>query len=577
MTRSFNQLKITLLQVASGLAASLFISGCKLQPSSTQSTALPQPHASTDNSLFHDEAHHAGLTLQWGPRDPTKLTILDMMGFGCAFLDYDGDNRLDILLVARDHVELYRNRGDGTFENVTDRAFPNAPRIPYLMGCTVCDYDGDGRPDIFVTGHGRTILYHNEGNGTFKDVTKGSGLEATGPEDWTTSAAWADLAGDGLPDLYVCRYIVFGPESKQLMAFDALDGTTVMQSATLDSYQSERGSLYHNEGGGKFHDITRAAGLADTAGNGLGCMFCDFNNSGTQGLFIANDQRPQDLYVNVGRERFKNISDSAGIAYDLNGKLNAGMGVDWGDYRNEGKFDLLIGTFSNQPKCLYHNEGHGLFVNEAASSGISVPSLTSLTFGAKFVDLDNSGRLDIVLVNGHVYSLVERTDSTTTYREPCLLFHNEGNGSFTNVSNRAGPDFIRKIAGRGIAVGDYDGDGRLDLVIVDAEGNPLLLHNDGPHSHYLGLRCLSANGKSDALGARVTILNSGMSQTGEVRASGSYLSSDAPDLHFGLGSSARADSVAIRWPDGKASRFTAVAADHSYVVSHTDDTIKLIR
>lgn len=572
---------IHLLILLSGIGFVLCLVGCHRPESIASPVSSPRPLSvpvtQSNAPRFHDVAAAAGLDLRWGPRDPTQLNLLDMMGFGCAFLDYDGDGKLDILLVARDHVELYHNRGDGTFENVTAHAFPNAPRQPYLMGCSVCDYDGDGRPDIFVTGHGRTILYHNEGNGTFQDVTSGSGLEARGADDWTTSAAWADIDGDGLPDLYVCRYVRFTPADKQLCAYDGLNGESVMMACVPTIYSTEKGSLYHNDGHGKFHDITRQAGMADTHGNGLGCMFCDFNNDGLPDLYIANDQRLADLYLNLGHGHFRNISVESGVSVDSNGQMIAGMGVDWGDYDNDGRFDLLIGAFSNQPKCLFHNEGNHLFVNSSGTSGLATPSLTSLTFGANFVDVDNDGLLDIVLANGHVQSMAERVDTTTSYYESTQLFHNVGAGQFQEVSQQAGPDFTRKIVGRGMAVGDYDGDGRQDLLIVNAEGSPLLLHNDGPRNHYLSLRCLGANGKSDALGARITVITGKRTQIREVRAAGSYLSSNAPDVHFGLGDASKVDKLTIRWPGGIVRSFSSVAADHAYVIAETDNRLRQIR
>jgi len=520
-------------------------------------------------------AHAAGLDFSWGPRDPANLTILDEMGFGCAFLDYDGDGKLDILLVAKDHLELYRNKGDATFENVTDKAFPNAPRKPYLMGCSVCDYDADGKPDLFVSGYGRTILYHNEGNGTFKDVTAGSGLEASGSYDWTTSACWADIDGDGKPDLYVCRYVLFTPSSEQLCSYPGLDGSTVHTACSPQPYASERGSLYHNEGHGKFRDITQESGLADTHGNGLGCMFCDFNNDGKPDLYVANDQHPADLFLNLGNGRFKNIAAESGTAYASDGRVMAGMGVDWGDYDNDGKFDLLVANFSSDPKCLFNNRGNNLFRDEAPQSGIYGPSLNALTFGTNFVDVDNDGLLDIVLVNGHVESLIDRIDNSTSYYQSALLFHNLDGHHFQDISQQAGPDFTQKIVGRGVAVGDYDGDGREDLLVVNAEGAPLLLHNEGPRNHFLELRCLGPNGKSDALGARVTVKTGKSSQIRQVYAGGSYLSSDAPQVHFGLDDSQKAKELTIRWPDGKLSTFSAVAADRAYIVSEKDNKLRL--
>ncbi|HZT44481.1 MAG TPA: CRTAC1 family protein, partial [Chthonomonadaceae bacterium] len=418
---------------------------------------------------------------------------------------------------------------------------------------------------------------HNEGNGTFKDVTAGSGLEASGSYDWTTSACWADIDGDGKPDLYVCRYVRFTPSSQQLCQYEGLDGSVVSSSCTPAAYPSERGSLYHNEGGGKFRDITQESGLADTHGDGLGCMFCDFNNDGKPDLYVANDTRPADLFLNLGNGRFKDIAAESGTAYAGDGKIMSGMGIDWGDYDNDGKFDLLVSNFSNQLKALFHNQGHNVFIDEAGTSGIALPSVDRLTFGANFVDVDNDGWLDIVLVNGHVWSLADRIQNAMTYYQSAQLFHNEGGQRFTDLTAQAGPDFARKIVGRGVAVGDYDGDGREDLLVVNAEGAPLLLHNEGPRNHFLELRCLGPNGKSDALGARVTLKAGKLTQVREVRAAGTYLSCNFPDLHFGLGDSQKADEISIRWPDGKTVSFQSVAANHAYLVSEAEGRLRVER
>jgi hypothetical protein len=500
-----------------------------------------------------------------------------MMGFGCALLDYDGDGKLDVLLVARDHVELYRNRGDGTFENVTAKAFPGAVRKPYLMGCSVCDYDGDGRPDLLITGYGRTILYHNQGDGTFKDVTAGSGLEARGPYDWTTSAAWADVDGDGKPALYVCRYVLFTPATKQTCTFKALDGSDVVMTCGPQAYAPEVGSLYKNAGGGRFIDITKASGLGDAHGKALGCMFCDFLNNGRPGLFIANDQTQQDLYVNTGRGKFRNVALQSGVAFGSDGSAIAGMGLDWGDDENRGRFDLLVSNFSGKPKSLFRSDDRGSFSDAAALAGIVGPTLTNLTFGAHFIDLYNKGLQDIVLTNGHVQALIGKADNTTSYLQPTQLFRNLGQGRFEEIGSAAGPDIAKPIAGRGMAVGDFDGDGRQDLLIVDAEGMPRLLHNDAPPHHYLNIRCLTRPGGPDALGARATVASGKISQLQECRSSGSYLSSDAPGVHFGLGDENHAARVTIRWPQGTMTQYSNVAADHSYVATPGDDRLTQIR
>ncbi len=554
-------------------------SGC--HPPQRPSGARTQPVKAADanaeaRGLFRDVAATAGLNFRWGHSDREHLNILDTIGHGCAFLDYDGDGRLDILLVGDTGCRLYHNRGNGTFEDVTARALPAPPPVPgsHLLGCAVADYDNDGRPDIFVTGYGRTILYHNEGNGTFRDVTAGSGLEARGPYDWTTSAAWADVDGDGKLDLYVCRYVEFTPASEQFCSYQALDGSILKMTCGPSVYKSQRGSLYRNEGDGHFKDITAQAGLNDTHGNGLGCLFCDFNNDGKPDLFIANDRQLSDLYLNLGNGRFKNIGVSSGTAYNADGQAMAGMGVSAGDYDNDGRFDLLVATFQNEAKSLFHNDGGMSFSQQTFLSGLGEATLSSVAFGASFIDTGNRGLLDIVFTNGHVMSQIERVDSSTAYLQATQLFRNQGGGKFVEAGAEAGPDFTRKIVGRGLAVGDYDGDGKLDLLLVDDEGAPLLLHNESKEAaHWLTVDCLRSPGGSEAVGARVTVTAGGKRQVAEVRAGGSYLSTDAAAVHFGLGSAKQADRLEIRWPDGRGRQFQAVAADRAYRVSPLDNRL----
>ena len=426
--------------------------------------------------MFHDVARTAGLNLKLGHANLDSVNALEAVGHGCAFLDYDGDGPLDVLLVANAGARLYRNIGNEVFHDVTTQALPPAVGSHFL-GCSVADYDGDGLPDIFLTGYGCTALYHNEGNGQFRDVTIGSGLEARGPYDWTTSAAWADVEGDGRLDLYVCRYVKFTPQSKQLCSYKALAGGPVMMACGPTQYPVEQGSLYRNLGNGHFQDITAKAGLGDAHGSGLGCQFCDFNDDGRPDLYIANDQQYSDLYLNLGGGRYKNIGVESGTALGADGAVMSGMGIDWGDYDNDGRFDLLAANYAAQPKGLYHNEGRNVFVNNSYISGIGATTILPLAFGAVFADLDNDGLLDIVLTNGHVQSRIERVKSGTTYLQSSQLLRNMG-ASSSEITGRAGADFQRKILGRGIAVGDFDSDGRLDLLIVDDEGYPMLLHND---------------------------------------------------------------------------------------------------
>jgi enediyne biosynthesis protein E4 len=530
--------------------------------------------SATGSAAFRDVAATAGITARLGHADLTRVNILDTIGHGCAFLDYDGDGRPDILLVANGGARLYRNRGDGGFEDVTARTLPPAPPRCHFLGCAVADYDGDGCPDIFLTGYGSTALYHNEAGSRFRDVTRGSGLEARGPNDWTTSAAWADTDGDGRLDLYVCRYVRFTPSDKQYCGKKGLAGEEVESACDPTTYAPEKGSLYHNEGKGRFRDVTAQAGLGSAHGNALGCMFCDFNDDGLPDLYVANDLKMGDLFVNVGHGRFHNIGVESATALGADGGTMSGMGIDWGDYDNDGRFDLLAANYARQPKSLFHNEGQALFTNRSYVSGIGAASLLPLTFGANFVDYDNDGRLDIVLANGHVDSQAERVDATTTYQQSAQLFHNGGDGRFADASIQAGQDFTRKIVGRGIAVADYDGDGREDLLITNEEGAPLLLHNEAAGGHWISLRCLWKSGNTDAVGARVTLTTGGLRQIREVRAGGSYLSTDDPTVHFGLGPAATIDTLDVRWPDGRKSSFRHVPADRHYTLSPADSSLR---
>ena len=518
--------------------------------------------------LFHDVAASSGITFRLGHATLEHINALETIGHGCAFLDYDGDGKLDILLVGSAGPHLYHNEGNGHFSDVTAQALPSPPSHAHFLGCSVADYDNDGHPDIFLTGYGSTALYHNQGNGTFRDVTQGSGLEARGPYDWTTSSAWADLDGTGALSLYVCRYVRFTPNSKQLCGYSTLDGKRILMACGPTTYPSLKGSLYRNLGNGHFQEVTARAGLAGTGGDGLGCMFCDFGDRGRPSLYVANDVKPCDLFLNLGTGRFRNIGIEAGVAYGADGNLQSGMGVDWGDYDNDGRFDLLVANFSGQPKSLYHNEGHDIFTDVSFASGIGAVSLGDLAFGAKFIDVQNRGLLDIVFANGHVQSEVEKVDRTTSYFLPTKLYRNQGGGHFADASQEAGPDFLKPIVGRGIAVGDFDNDGHEDLLVINDEGAPLLLHNDSRDTnHWLTLHCLRAPGKWYAVGAKITVTTAQGRRIGEVRASGSYLSADSPEVHLGLGDQAKVRSIQVRWPDGKITTCQDVLADHAYRIT----------
>lgn len=545
-----------MLGMLGGGALSCTLAGCVPKTSA-------EPSREQQHFLFRDKATAAGIDFQLGHSSPLQVNALEAIGHGCAFLDYDGDGLLDILLVSSVRPRLFRNLGQGQFLETTDTAFPPPPPHAHFLGCSVADYDQDGNQDILFTGYGTIALYHNEGNGVFRDVTVGSGLETRNPYEWRTSATWADIDGSGHICVYIGRYVRFSPKSRQLCSFKGIDGSAIFMACGPDSYPSEYGALYRYVEDGRFVDITRDAGMI-AHGNTLGCMFCDFNNDGLPDLYLANDLKPADLFLNLGDGRFRNIAVASGTAYGADASVQSGMGIDWGDYDNDGLFDLLVANYAQKPKSLFHNEGHNLFTNASYTSGIGAASLVPLAFGAVFLDIDNDGWLDIVFTNGHVESQIEKVDPTQTYRQSAQLFQNN-HGKFSDISALAGPDFTRKIVGRGIAVGDYDNDGRLDLLIVDDEGKALLLHNECPSQlHWIRFQCVQGKKNAYAYGTKVKITTGEGKRIGEVRAGGSYLSTNAPDVHFGLGKETVVKEVEVFWPNGQKHRYHDVAADAVY-------------
>lgn len=541
--------------------------GCRRDP-------IPRAVKTSQRFLFRDVAAEAGIDFALGHTSLTQVNALEAIGHGCAFLDYDRDGHLDVLLVSSQRPRLYRNLGNGRFTEVTETVLPTPPPHAHFLGCSVADYDRDGYPDILLTGYGTLALYHNESGKKFRDVTSGSGLEAHGPYDWSTSAAWADIDGSGHLCVYIGRYVRFTPYSKQLCSYRGIDGSPVMMACGPDSYPSERGGLYRHDGNGHFVDITEQSGVI-AHGNTLGCLFCDFNNDGLPDLYLANDLEPADLFLNLGDGRFTNIAVASGTAYGADASLQSGMGIDWGDYDNDGRFDLLVANYAQKPKSLFHNEGHNLFTNQSYPSGIGAASLLPLAFGAVFVDFDNDGLLDIVFTNGHVESQIEKVDPAQTYRQSAQLFRNLDGAHFVDISALAGPDFTRRIVGRGIAVGDYDNDGLLDLLVVDEEGGALLLHNEGPSAnHWIRFRCVEGAREAYAIGTKVVIESKIGRRIAEVRAGGSYLSTNEPDVHFGLGQATTVDTVHIFWPNGQKHLFYKLPADKLYRIHRETKTLE---
>lgn len=506
---------------------------------------------------FEDVSETAGIEFTLGHNGRTPLNILETSGGGAAFLDYNQDNRLDILLVGPQKIGLYRNEGDHRFRNVT--ADSGLDSAGYWMGCATGDYDGDGRVDILLTGYQRTALFRNH-HGRFAEVTRKAGID---PSGWSLSGAFADYDLDGRLDLYISRYLTFNARTPQLCRLGQIH-----TACGPEIYEPEAGVLYRNIGGGKFQDTTAAAGVV-SSGKTWGAIFSDLNGDRYPDLYLANDMTPCDLLLNRSG-KFTTAGAQASIAYDANGHLQGAMGVDTGDYDNDGRLDLLVTTYFAQATSLYRNEGQELFSEVGTPAGLGRPGMPYVGFGAAFLDADNDGWMDVFVANGHVRDNVREHDSAQGYAQPMQVFRND-RGRFSEVSADAGATFGEPLVGRGVAVGDYDADGRLDLLVCNLEGEARLLRNMTPApNHWLRVRLRGDDGNTQGLGTRVEIDCGGERQVREVRTNGSVLSAHEPVAHFGLGQHATVDRLTVHWPDGTqttrrnvpADRILTVDADH---------------
>ncbi len=526
--------------------------------------------------MFVEVAQRAGLVHRtvYGGTETNKY-ILETTGTGVAFLDFDNDGILDLFFTdgrtldgapATAHSRLYHGKGDGTFVDVTEKA--GVARSGWGQGVAVGDYDNDGFDDIYVTFYGSNVLFHNNGDGTFTDVTARAGVAAGG---WSTSAAWADYDGDGRLDLYVARYIDFDPATAPLPGARVpgvnctYRGFAVMCGPR--GLKGQRDILYHNNGDGTFTDVTERAGLDKSAYRGLGVVWGDYDNDGRPDLFVANDAQPNLLYHNRGDGTFEEVGLVAGVAVDEDGRERAGMGVDFADYDNDGWLDVAVGNFAGEPCSLYRNRGDGTFVETTWTSGIGPPTVPLLTWGTRFFDYDNDGWKDLIFANGHVYPEVTARGLDETYAERLLLFRNKGGGAFSLTGTAAGEMWNRTWPARGLAVGDYDNDGDLDIVVAVVNGPPLLLRNDGGNSsHWLSLKLVGTRSNRDAIGARVTARVGGRSIVEEVRSGGSYLSQSDLRVHFGLGANTSIDALDIVWPSGTREGLGSVSGDRFLTV-----------
>ncbi len=527
----------------------------------------PAKVAEAAGAAFTDVTARAGIRFTHNTGAFGQKYLPETMGAGVAFLDYNGDGWQDIFFVNSSDFaghkrrtslpSLYRNNRNGTFTDVT-RAAGLAVEL-YGMGAAVGDYDNDGHDDLFVSALGQSRLFHNTGKGGFTDVTQSAGLAT--PAEFSMSAAWVDFDKDGQLDLFVANYVQWTPETD---LFCTLDGTR-KSYCTPESYRGASARLWRNRGDGTFEDTTRSAGLFDPTSKGLGVAVLDANADGWPDLLIANDTQPNKLYLNDGKGRFNERGVLAGVGFSEDGVARAGMGVDAADYDRSGYPSILISNFSNQMLALYHNEGNGLFVDEAPRSEVGRRSLLTLGFAAFFYDYDLDGWLDIFVANGHIESEIERIQKRVTYAQPPHLFRNQ-NGRFTEVAESLGTAFTKPRVGRGAAYGDIDHDGDLDLVMTTNGGPAVLFRNDAATGKSVRIKLAGVKSNRNGLGAVVTVTAGGATQRQTLRSGSSYLSSSELVLTFGLGSAALADSVEIRWPSGQVDKLEKAAAGQTVTV-----------
>lgn len=505
-------------------------------------------------------------------------TILEEAGPGVCVCDYDGDGYQDIYFVnGRDLYNrgllarnaLYRNNGNGTFTDVTEKA--GVPGTAYGLGCVWGDYDNDGHPDLYVTQYGKNILYRNNGNGTFTDVTDRAGvggLEYSAP--FHTGATFFDYDRDGWLDLYAGSYVSFGPGSRRSCTI----GNNVPTSCPPSVYPGTPAVLYHNNGDGTFANVTKAARIYQPNGKNLAVGAADYDNDGWPDLFVANDGVEAYLYRNNHNGTFTDVATMSGMALAADGATMAAMCISFGDYDNDGQLDLYISDFQAVPDRLFRNEGRGFFDEISEPSGIAEPTRPVLSFGGGFFDYDNDGWLDLFIANGHVYPEVEQATPGVRYKQFNSLFRNAGNGRFIEVAKDAGDGFATPYAGRGAAFADFDNDGNVDLVVSNNGDPPLVLRNSGgAGNHFLNLRLVGTKSNRDAMGARVSVRAGGLSQLREISGGGSYLSHSDLRVHFGLGGSATVERLEVRWPSGLRQEFRQVAADKFYQIEEGSDRL----
>ena len=525
------------------------------------------PHVAyptSDQGPFFSELPPSESGITWrhvNGRSP-DMYLPETTGAGCGFLDYDGDGWMDIYLVNSGACDfytppsplrnaLYHNNRDGTFTDVTEKA--GVVGGGYGQGVAVGDYDGDGLPDIYLTQYGRSILYHNNGDGTFSDVTEKAGVAAPG---WASSAVWFDYDNDGRLDLFVCRFVDF---SKGKNKWCGNRDTNERWYCIPRVYEPMPCWLFHNNGNGTFTDVSKETGIAEAMAKAWGVVACDINNDGWMDLFVANDTEPNFLFLNR-KGKFEENGMLAGVGYSSYGRARSGMGVDAADYDQDGWADLFVSNVDQEMFSLYHNNKNETFSDFATPTGIGPATKLMSGWGVKFFDYDNDGDLDLLLCNGHPDDKIDGRVDGVKYLEPMLLYRNTGNG-MKNVSEQGGAIFSRPLAGRGMAIGDFDNDGAVDVLIAVNNGTPVLLRNNaGRRNNWLGVKLVGKKSNPDGVGARLAYQAGNLQRSRMKVGGGSYLSSHDPRIVLGIGKRQKVDWLEVKWPlpGGATQRFTGL-------------------
>ena len=541
---------------------------------------LPLLIACAQDAYFVDATYEARVAFRHVNGAYGEHHFIETMGPGVAFLDYDNDGYLDIYAVNGQYLSdttairatnvLYRNNGDGTFTDVTEEA--GVGDTGYGMGVTAGDYDNDGDLDIYITNYGPNVLYRNNGDGTFTDVTEEAGV---GDDGWGVGCAFLDYDNDGYLDIYVANYVDFslGERRRDLvpyMTYEYWGMKGISAYPHPDNFGGVSDVLYRNNGDGTFTNVTREAGVFDPDGKGMGICCGDYDGDGDVDIYVANDRVPNFLYRNEGDGTFTEVALLSGVAYNEDGREESSMGVDFGDYDNDGDLDIFVPDFQGETFTLYRNEGDGFFVDVSSACGIAAPTLKYVGWGGGFLDYDNDGDLDIFVATGHVLENVQLFDPGTSYPQRNLLFRNtgpEGGYRFVEVSDSSGPGLRIVKPSRGVAFGDYDNDGDVDILVINCNDTATLLRNEcGNRNHWLTLKLVGTKSNRSGIGSRVRLISGDLVQVREVKAGNSLYSLSDLRVHFGLGRRRGAERIEIRWPSGTIQVLEDVEADRFITV-----------